>query len=86
MNRDLLMNTYGAQIFSAKTAAEYGYIDTPNTTYFKTLKALREKCGIEEKTPYQVLEVTAYKSPLEDVFDSKLKIFSKSFKEQKNDF
>lgn len=86
INRDSLVNIYGAQIYSAKTAAEYGYIDMPNYSYNKTLKDLREKCGIDAKQSYQVLEVTAYKSPLEDLFDSKFKFFSKSFKEQVNDF
>jgi signal peptide peptidase SppA len=82
LTKDLLVNTLGAQIFSAKTAMGYGYIDQADASYKKVLSTLRETAGIQEKTSYQVLEIIPYKSPFEDFVDSKLKFFSKSIRDQ----
>ena len=86
MNKDALVNIYGAQIFSAKTAMNYGYIDASDATYSKVLKSLRTAAGIDDKTSYQVLEIVAMRSPLEEFFDAKVKLLSKSVKEQISDF
>ncbi len=86
MNKDDLINSYGAQIFSAKTAMNYGYIDESNTSYSKVMKSLRTASGIDDKTSYQVLEIVAMRSPLEEFFDAKIKLLSKSVKEQILDF
>ncbi len=86
LTKDLLVNQYGAQIFSAKTALEYGYIDEANSTYSQALKRLRETAHLDDKTTYQVLEILPYKSPIENFMESKLSIFSKSLKEQLYEF
>lgn len=86
MSKDLLINTLGAQIFSAKTALNYGYIDNSDSSYSSTLIELRKSCGIQDQDTYQVVEIVPYRSPIEDFMESKLKLFSKSFKEQLTDF
>ena len=86
LSKENLMNVYGAQIFSSATAMNYGYIDQSNSNYFKTLSQLRKASGIDDKVTYQVLEIVPYKSPLEDLMESRLGFFSKSVKEQLTDY
>lgn len=56
LDRKKLVETYGANVFQAKTAAEYGYIDGSGMNYYDTLKLLLKKIGIEDDY-YQVVEL-----------------------------
>lgn len=56
LDKDKLINEYGASVFPAKTAMEYGFIDGADYTYNKTLKELVAAAGIGD-TRYQVVEV-----------------------------
>lgn len=55
LNREKLVNEYGAQVFPAKTAQEYGYIDESGVSYNDTLKQLAHEIGIEDDY-YQVIQ------------------------------
>jgi protease IV len=56
LSREKLVNEYGAHIFAAPVAQEYGYIDEGNSDYNSALSALTAAAGIDEKTPYQVIQ------------------------------
>jgi len=71
LSKEKLINEYGANVFIAKTAQEYGYIDNGKATYDQTLKALVTQAGIDEKTQYQVLQIEPYQSILRDLAESK---------------
>ncbi len=62
LDKEKLINEYGANVFDAKVAQEYGYIDNGNANYDETLKALVKAAGIEESTKYQVLEIAPAES------------------------
>ncbi|MBI2743807.1 MAG: S49 family peptidase [Chlamydiales bacterium] len=57
INREKLVNEYGAHIFLADKAQELGYIDDANANYGKALSELVVAAGIKEKEPYQVFEL-----------------------------
>lgn len=51
-----LVDEYGANIFTAKQAAEYGFIDSAGFSYHDALKKLLKKLSIEDDF-YQVVEM-----------------------------
>lgn len=55
MNKDKLVEDYGAHVFLAKTAKDYGYIDETGHNFESTLKALLNHLGIEDNY-YQVVQ------------------------------
>ncbi len=57
LNKDALINDYGAQIFAAKKAEELGYIDVADADYHTALAELVKASQIEEAAPYQVFEI-----------------------------
>ncbi len=59
VTKSLLINTYGAKIFTAEEAESAGLIDNGDSTYKKTLKELLTASGIEESQTYQVFKVQA---------------------------
>ena len=46
LDRGKLINDYGAKVFEASKAQQYGYIDDSESNYSKALFALVEKAGI----------------------------------------
>lgn len=56
LNRDLLVDKLGANIFPAAQALEYGLIDVADANRDSTLKKLLERIGIEDNY-YQVVEM-----------------------------
>lgn len=71
LSKEKLIEEYGANVFIAKTAQEYGYVDEGDASYDSTLEALVAKAGIEEKTKYQVLQIEPYQSVLRDLAENK---------------
>lgn len=65
-----LRNDYGANIYIAKQAKEYGYIDEDNSSYPMALNALTKRAGIDQHE-YQVFELKAPTSVLKDIVESK---------------
>ncbi|MDN3505483.1 MAG: S49 family peptidase [Rhabdochlamydiaceae bacterium] len=71
LTKELLINEYGAQVFSAKTSEKYGYIDHSNSDYMSTLSALALEAKIKKDQPYQVLEVKSVPSLFTDFVEQK---------------
>lgn len=57
MDRTKLVDEYGAHIFPAAIAKEYGYIDQDNATINEVILELAKKIGIDNNY-YQVIELT----------------------------
>lgn len=49
MNKNRLMNEFGAQVYDPVRAEEYGYIDDGNSSYGAALSALAKEAQIDEK-------------------------------------
>lgn len=56
LDRTKLINEYGARIYPAEKAAEFGYIDESGRSYNQTLQTLVKDIGIEDDF-YQVVEM-----------------------------
>lgn len=56
MSKEKLVKDYGAQIYPASLAAEYGYIDVSDATMSQTLNELLAKAGISDDQ-YQVIRL-----------------------------
>ncbi len=56
MDKQKLIDVYGAQVYLAPTAMNLGYIDTSGATYFQTIKELVAATSIKD-APYQVIEL-----------------------------
>ncbi len=56
IEREKLVEQYGAKVFPAEEAQKYGYIDAGNYTYNQALKELVKKIGIEDQY-YQVVQL-----------------------------
>ena len=57
LDKEKLINEYGAQIYDSPTGEALGYIDDGDSDYAAALTALIAACGIDEKTEYQVIEL-----------------------------
>lgn len=68
IDKEKLINEYGAQVFAAPKAMEIGYIDQANASYSSTLNALTAAANIGETQKYQVVEL----SPAEPLLGSLL--------------
>ncbi len=74
LNKEKLVEEYGANIYPAAIAKDKGYIDEANYTYNQTLKLLTEKIGVTDSN-YQVLELDN-KNWFAELFKSELSLFS----------
>lgn len=57
VNKEKLIKDYGARVFDAPIAKDYGFIDSGNATLAETLKELVHASGIEEGKEYQVIKL-----------------------------
>lgn len=57
IDKDKIINEYGANVFDSDEAKEIGYIDVANSSYEVALKALLEKADIDENKNYQVVSL-----------------------------
>lgn len=57
LSREKLVNEYGANIFIAKEAQTFGYIDDGSSNYSQALTALVQAAGIKDKVEYQVVQL-----------------------------
>lgn len=55
VNKEKLVNEYGAKVFNPHEAQEYGFINATDITYNQTLKELTHAAGITDDN-YQVME------------------------------
>lgn len=72
MSKESLINEYGANIFIASQAQEYGYIDDANASYEMTLQDLVKASGIADGDAYQVVQLSSAHSLLEQFTQAKL--------------
>lgn len=72
LNKELLVNEYGAQVYSAPEAENLGYIDVANSSYSSALRDLVKEAGILSDEKYQVVELKPHKTIIQEFFDVKL--------------
>ena len=70
LSKEKLISTYGAHVFPAPLAEEYGYIDRGNTSYKETLKALLIAANINVDEKYQVIKLNRKKNLMEELFET----------------
>lgn len=80
MNKNSLMNEYGAQVYNPVQAEQYGYIDDGRSSYSTALSALTKEADIEEK--YQVVELKVLHPVLSDLIEGKSPIFTGKLKHE----
>ncbi len=80
MTKDKLIEDYGARVFIAKEAQEYGYIDDADSNYNKVLTELVIAAGIGEHQQYQVLQIEPPHSILEQVAQGSSQLFNRQIK------
>ncbi len=76
LDKQKLVDTYGAQVYLAEEAQELGFIDNGNSSYEETLTALALSCGIQENQSYQVLELQKPEKLFEQLFEGNAGLLS----------
>jgi signal peptide peptidase SppA len=74
LSKEKLINIYGAQVFIAQEAQEFGYIDNAKADYFLAVKDLAAAAQIAEATPYQVLTIEPPRALLSEFAHTKLSL------------
>jgi protease IV len=69
LDRNKLINEYGAKIYDGVRAQEYGYVDVANSSYEAALLALIREAQIDLSLPYQVVELKAHRGLLASLAD-----------------
>lgn len=82
LNKDKLINEYGAQVYAAPLAEELGFIDTANANYSLALKDLTTAAGLKENEAYQVVELKLNKSFLAELIDTNSRLCSSNILEK----
>lgn len=59
LNKEKLIEDYGAHVFIAQQAQTFGYIDDDKSSYSQALKSLTQAAGIGEDMGYQVVQLSA---------------------------
>jgi protease IV len=80
IDRKKLVDEYGANVYPAKQAANYGYIDGSGLSYSDALKKLLKKLSIEDDY-YQVIEMES-KTWYSTLFNSQSTLFTGKIKHQ----
>ena len=76
VDKEKLVNEYGAQIFDSHKSKEIGYIDEDNATYNSTLIALMKDAKIDIDKSYQIVELAPKKNLFNQLFSKCLSIKS----------
>lgn len=76
LDREKLVSVYGANVYDAKAAQEYGFIDNGDSHYDEALSALAKASGIGENEKYQVLEIAYAESFLSGLRDKQAKLLN----------
>jgi len=72
LNRDLLVQEYGAQVFIAPTAQSLGYIDVGDSSYENALADLVKAANISPEEKYQVIQLKYRKPFLAELTENRL--------------
>jgi len=62
INKDTLINEYGANVFDTEKAQNIGYIDRGNSSYSATLEDLLDVANIDKDKSYQVIGLSPKKT------------------------
>lgn len=76
INREKLVNEYGAQVFGPAEAQAIGYVDVPNSDYNTTLLDLVKTAGIAESQKYQVVRLQTPLSFLTHLAQGNMALFT----------
>jgi len=82
MDRDKLINDYGAKIFDGSAALERGYVDAANSSYADALSALMKQAGVDSTKPYQIVQLKPQRHFLHDLFSGKSPLVSGKIEHQ----
>ncbi|QVL57896.1 MAG: S49 family peptidase [Simkaniaceae bacterium] len=80
MNKNSLINEYGAQVYDPVRAEQYGYIDDGKSSYSHALTELLKAADITEE--YQVIELKVLHPVLSDLIEGKSPIFTGKIKHE----
>ncbi len=69
LSKNLLINEYGAQVYSSEKARQYGYVDFSGSSYSEALTALTKDAGLGQDTQYQVVQIQNVSTLLKDFFE-----------------
>lgn len=75
LDKEKLINVYGAQVYDGPKAKEYGYIDVAGATYSQTVDALAKAATIGADTKYQVIEIKEKVSILKELLGNRSNLF-----------
>jgi protease-4 len=75
LDKQKLIDTYGAQVFVAQTAQDYGYIDSATASYSDAIKALVSAAGISPDEQYQVVQLSPPHNMLIDLVRARSTLF-----------
>ncbi len=76
MDRDKLVNEYGAQIYVAGQALDYGYIDVADSNYSSALAELATTAHLSEENHYQVMQISPPHPFFSDFASEKLSLLN----------
>lgn len=76
MNKEKLINDYGAKVFDPITAQEYGYVDFANSSRDQALLALLHAAEVDPTKTYQVVELEKKGEWLLTLLDAKSPLFT----------
>lgn len=62
IDKEKLLNDYGANVFDPKKAESIGFIDESDSNYIAVMKDLMKAAGIDESKPYQVVKLDPKKN------------------------
>ena len=71
LDKEKLVNEYGANVYDAEKGKELGYIDVAGTSYSQMLGALAKAAKIEPEKKYQVLEIKVKESFLKEALENR---------------
>lgn len=81
LNKDVLIEHYGAGIFDSPKAQELGYIDVGDSSYQEAVTDLLQAANIDPDKPYQIVELVPKKKWLSE-FLSKSPLFTGKIKHE----
>ena len=84
IEKNKLINDYGAQVFAPPKAEQLGYIDVSNSSYNQSLREFVKKAGIHDDEAYQVVELKVVHPVLSDLIEGKSPILSGKIRHEFN--
>jgi len=76
LDKQKLINEYGANVFDPITAQKIGYVDSAPATRRETLLALLKEADIDPTKTYQVVELEPKSEWLSDLFNANSPLFT----------